>query len=91
VSHASELVYVFGTIPAEATKETREVSEAMVRYWTQFAKTGDPNQAGLPEWPAFQKGNEAYLEIAQPIRAEKDLNLEKADLFTKIVRTAARN
>jgi len=91
VSHASELAYVFGTIPAEATKETREVSEAMVRYWTQFAKTGDPNQAGLPEWPAFQKGNEAYLEIAQPIRAEKDLNREKTDLFTKIIRPAARN
>jgi len=91
VSHASELAYVFGTIPADATKETREVSDAMVRYWTQFAKTGNPNQAGLPEWPAFQKGNESYLEIAQPIHAEKDLNREKTDLFTKIVRPATRN
>jgi para-nitrobenzyl esterase len=91
VSHASELAYVFGTIPAEATKETRDVSEAMVRYWTQFAKTGDPNQPGLPEWPAFQKGSEAYLEIASPIHAEKDLNRDKTDLFTKIVRPAARN
>ncbi len=91
VSHASELAYVFGTIPADATKETREVSDAMVRYWTQFAKTGNPNQPGLPEWPAFQKGNESYLEIAQPIHAEKDLNREKTDLFTKIVRPATRN
>ena len=91
VSHASELAYVFGTIPATADQATRQVSEAMVKYWTQFAKSGDPNQSGLPEWPAFRKGNESYLEIATPIHAAKDLNKEKEDLFEKIVRPAPRN
>jgi len=63
----------------------------MVKYWTQFAKTGDPNQPGLPAWPAFQKGNEAYLEIGQPLAAGKDLNKDKEDLFDSILRPEPRN
>ena len=81
VAHAAELSYVFGTIPATADTGTRAASDAMMNYWTQFAKTGDPNQPGLPAWPAFAKGSESYLEIGRPIRAEKDLNKDKLDLF----------
>jgi len=84
VSHASELVYVFGTIPANADAGSRQMSEAIMNYWTQFAKTGDPNQAGLPQWPRFQKGNEAYLELKNPIHAAKDLNKDKLDIFEKV-------
>ena len=91
VSHASELAYVFGTIPATSDAHTRETSEAIVKYWTHFAKTGDPNQPGLPAWPAFQKGNEAYLEIGQTIQAAKDLNKEKEDLFDKALPPESRN
>ncbi len=84
VSHASELAYVFGTIPPTADQATRNTSEAMMSYWTQFAKTGDPNQPGLPEWPAFAKGRESYLEISRPTHADRDLNKAKLDLFDEI-------
>lgn len=51
--HSSELWYVFGTLdkcwrPME--KGDYELSERMVSYWTNFAKTGNPNGEGLPEW-----------------------------------------
>jgi len=88
-AHASELAFVFGTIPAAADKTSHDVSDAMVRYWTQFAKTGDPNQSGLSAWPAFQKGDEAYLEIGDPIHAAKDLNKEKLDLFESLQKRAS--
>jgi para-nitrobenzyl esterase len=86
VSHATELAYVFGTIPPTSDKATRDVSDAIMNYWTQFAKTGDPNQAGLPAWPAFAKGHEAFLELGRTIQAGQDLTKEKLDLLDSIQR-----
>jgi para-nitrobenzyl esterase len=78
-SHAAELRYVFGTIPASSAEVDRRLSEAMIRYWTQFAKSGNPNQPGLPDWPAFEKGSEGYLELGDTIRAGKDLKRAKIE------------
>jgi para-nitrobenzyl esterase len=50
VAHASELVFVFGTNQF-FTPQTMPVSEQMQTYWTNFAKTGDPNGVDLLKWP----------------------------------------
>ena len=51
--HSSELWYVFGTLdrcwrPME--QADYDLSEQMVSYWTNFARTGNPNAEGLPLW-----------------------------------------
>jgi para-nitrobenzyl esterase len=35
----------------------------MQKYWTNFAKTGNPNGAGLPTWPTFDATSRAYVQF----------------------------
>jgi para-nitrobenzyl esterase len=53
--HVSEVQYVFNLKNSSLlfTPEQADLSDTMVRYWTQFAETGDPNLLGNPEWPAY--------------------------------------
>jgi para-nitrobenzyl esterase len=63
--HSDELGYVFGTFfMAPPNEVDRKVSAAMQGYWTNFAKTGDPNGGALPKWPAHDAKSRAYVELA---------------------------
>ncbi len=67
--HGMEISYAFGTLNAEAAAEDQALSEAMTRYWVQFAKTGDPNVEGLPAWPAYDPETDRHLELGDEIKA----------------------
>ena len=70
--HGSELPYEFGTIdrtaPAwpkiPATAEEAKLSDAMTDYWASFARTGKPQAANAPDWPAFD-ATESYMHFAE--------------------------
>lgn len=66
--HASELPYVFKTLDVRGGQprpEDTAVSDLMSRYWTNFAKTGDPNGPGLPQWPAFEAADQQAMVFGQ--------------------------
>ena len=70
-NHGSEIAYVFGTLGAGAgpifgvpnppRPGDVKLSDLMSSYWTNFAKTGDPNGPGLPPWPAFSAADQKVL------------------------------
>lgn len=57
-THAIERPYVFGTLPLlpyPVRKVDEDASRAMIGYWTSFARSGDPNGVGRPEWPTAEE------------------------------------
>ena len=80
--HASELPFVFGTISARygalATPQDYDASKVMHGYWVNFARTGDPNGAGLPAWPAYDKASDWIMFIAPDATAVPEADPWKA-------------
>ena len=84
--HAAEIGYVFGNLElfgATPTDADRALSERMATIWTEFARTGNPNAEGLPEWPAYTRENEAYMEFGETVAAKTGLRLARMDLIER--------
>jgi para-nitrobenzyl esterase len=48
----------------------------MATYWTNFAKSGDPNGDSVPAWPNFTTGTERQLHFDDTITAGGVQNLQ---------------
>ena len=81
--HGQEVAYVFEHLDASkpgVTKTDLNISNAMATYWTNFAKYGNPNGKGVPEWEAFSDANPAAMYFSQtphmgPVPSEKSLKV----------------
>jgi para-nitrobenzyl esterase len=94
--HASEIPYVFATVPARYGDEAKPGDLAMARtvhtYWLNFAKTGDPSGGvtlpgggALPRWEAYSTANESLMEFTNSgAEAKSDPWKDRLDLTAAV-------
>jgi len=69
--HGGEIAFVFGTLgsggfgppPPPPTAQDQAVSRMAQSYWVNFARTGDPNGAGLPAWPRYDPSKDLIFDF----------------------------
>jgi para-nitrobenzyl esterase len=63
--HGSDVPYAFRTLSGGPAGEPKEadlkLSDMISSYWVNFAKSGNPNGSGLPEWPAFKMDDKKVM------------------------------
>lgn len=74
--HSAEIEYALGNLPTNKvfawTPDDYKVSKEMQAYFANFIKTGNPNGAGLPLWPAASQSNGQVLRLDATTKAEPD-------------------
>jgi para-nitrobenzyl esterase len=99
--HSAEVPYVFRHVGVEGhardwdwTAADVRLSDAISSYWLAFAETGDPNRAGLPDWPAFDEAAPVAMHFGDDVAAGPVPDREKLafwdDHYARARATAAR-
>jgi len=87
--HSSELPYVFQTLEASPerpfTADDVTLSAIMAGYWANFVKTGNPNGAGLPEWPVLNPEVPQLMVLDVEPAVQPVLTATKRALFIRHV------
>ncbi|WP_446743588.1 carboxylesterase/lipase family protein [Silvibacterium acidisoli] len=80
--HSDDIEYVFGTLDsrvgAKMRPEDYALSQQIQGYWTNFARTGDPNGEGLPKWPTYNAGgNWMVMHLDKTSEARPDTQRDR--------------
>ncbi|KAJ5611168.1 hypothetical protein N7510_007887 [Penicillium lagena] len=86
-AHSAEVAFVFGNlVPSNAASSTasaadKAFSKKLRTLWTNFAKTGDPNGHGLPQWPQYIGKGADFMVIGNTIGAIENPRLDQLDFI----------
>jgi para-nitrobenzyl esterase len=89
-AHTTEIPYVWDHIAADSSQYEevdRTLSRAIAGAWVQFAKTGNPNGASLPEWPAYRAPEFQLIEYGNAITIGSNAVSPHVDFFQRVFET----
>jgi para-nitrobenzyl esterase len=89
VYHGAELAYVFGNFYPTGwawSDNDRAFSRHVQAYWINFAKTGDPDGPGLPNWPAFDPKRPQAMNFGSDIKLGPVIKKRFYDFWDEYVR-----
>jgi para-nitrobenzyl esterase len=87
--HSSEIPFVFNTVQSHygnrATAADLTVAVTTNAYWVNFARTGNPNGTGLPNWPAYDAATDILVDFTDGgPKAEPDPWKNRLDLVESL-------
>jgi para-nitrobenzyl esterase len=88
--HSADLAYVFGNVDKvglDWQAADRQLSSTIVRFWTNFAKSGNPNlpeTPGLPAWQQYNTETHATLLLRESPHTVNGVRSAKLDLWDQV-------
>jgi para-nitrobenzyl esterase len=85
--HSAEIEFVFGVLSSKNLPwrpEDRELSDLMSAYWTNFAKTGDPNGGDLPRWPVYSRDAYQVMHLSAEPHAAPDQHRARYEFLDRL-------
>ena len=89
-AHTAEVEYVWDHITADTSQYEevdRTLSHAIAGAWVQFAKTGNPNGASLPQWPPYKAPEYRLLEYGNEITIKSNDGDPNITFFQRVFET----
>ncbi|MEM7558262.1 MAG: carboxylesterase/lipase family protein [Planctomycetota bacterium] len=84
-AHAAEIVFVFNTLnPNKMKGDNEKIANAMISYWVQFAKSGNPNVGELHDWPQYDSKSDKHLVIDAEMKVDSGLRSEACNMLDSI-------
>lgn len=86
--HSDDIEYVFGTLDsrpdAKLRPEDYKLSNEIGEYWTNFARTGNPNGNDLPNWPTYGPDNWMVMHLNTTLEAKPDATRARHKFLEKV-------